>query len=48
MTPTEGGQSGCPVYSSSGVVAIHVGSGKKSGENFNVGRLITADIIDNL
>ncbi len=31
MTPTEGGQSGCPVYSNSGVVAVHVGSGKKAG-----------------
>ena len=31
MTPTLGGQSGSPVYSNSGVVAVHVGSGKKTG-----------------
>ncbi len=31
MTPTLGGHSGCPVYSNSGVVAVHVGSGKKTG-----------------
>jgi hypothetical protein len=47
MTSNLQGQSGCPVVSGRGIVGIHIGSGK-SDENFNLGRLITLDMIKKL
>ena len=48
MISTSGGHSGCPIVSDQGIVAIHVGSAKKIGDNYNIGRLITFDLINNL
>ena len=47
MISTKEGQSGCPIVSDRGVVGIHIGSGR-TGENFNIGRVITLDVIVNL
>ncbi len=47
MISTSGGHSGCPVVSDQGIVAIHIGSNTK-GDNYNIGRLITLDLINNL
>jgi hypothetical protein len=44
---TEGGQSGCPIFADEKLIALHSGGGMKS-ENFNVGRIITEDLINNL
>lgn len=44
LIDTHSGQSGAPVISGEKIIAIHVGAGN-NGENFNVGRLITLDMI---
>jgi hypothetical protein len=41
------GESGTPVCVNEEIIAIHNGGGKES-EQFNVGRLVTADMISNL
>jgi hypothetical protein len=41
------GESGTPVCVNEEIIAIHNGGGKKD-EEFNVGRLVTADMIINL
>ncbi len=47
MISTQIGQSGSPVVSDKGIVAIHAGAGKHDN-NYNMGRLITLDVIVNL
>jgi V8-like Glu-specific endopeptidase len=42
---TEGGHSGCPVVVDDKIIAIHNGGEK---DKFNMGRLITPDLINNL
>jgi V8-like Glu-specific endopeptidase len=44
---TLGGQSGTAVCIGDKIIAIHVGGGK-ANEEFNVGRLISADLLQNL
>jgi V8-like Glu-specific endopeptidase len=44
---TLSGQSGTPVCTGNKILAIHCGGGK-SNEDFNVGRLITHDLLANL
>jgi hypothetical protein len=42
-----GGQSGCPIVSREKIIAIHNGGGRPD-EEFNVGRMVTADLLTNL
>jgi V8-like Glu-specific endopeptidase len=41
------GQRGSPIITANDIIAIHCGSGKVN-EEFNVGRLLTPDLIENL
>ena len=50
MTTFEG-QSGCPVVHGEKTIAIHIKSGESDGSGgvlFNVGRLLTLDVLKNL
>ena len=42
------GQSGCPVVSDNKIIAVHCGGATVDEHYFNMGRLITADIISTL
>lgn len=42
---TLGGQSGCPVVIGNQIIAIHNGAAGKEEEKWNIGRLITADVV---
>lgn len=44
---TRPGQSGCPVILDKKIIGIHNGGGKR-GENFNIGRLVTCDLVENI
>lgn len=41
------GQSGCPVSYGDKTIAVHIQHGKKN-EDFNIGRLLTVDVLKNL
>jgi hypothetical protein len=44
---TRVGHSGCPIIADGRIIAIHNGGGKKD-DKFNVGRLVTFDLVGDL